>query len=503
MRIKSSVKNTVAALFSNLITIVIGIVAQTYFIKLLGVEYLGLNGLFTNIISMLGIVELGIGSAITYNLYKPIANKDEETIQSLLHFYKKAYRIIATIIILISIIIIPFLPNLVGKITIKTNIYIIYMLFVIDIVCSYFLSYKRGMLYADQQGYIINLVHVLCLIILNILQILFLYITKNYYLYLIIKITMRIIENIIITIIINYRYSFLREKSIKPLEKNIKNDIISKVKALFFHKIAGFVISGTDNIIISKYLGIITVGLYSNYYLIINSIQTVFNQTLVALTPSIGNLLTENQSKKNYDIFKKIRFLNFWFSTFTAVSLMLIMDSFITIWLGKKYMLSKMVLLMLVINYFIQTMRNSYSIFKEAAGIFYEDRFVPIIESALNVLASIILLKYFGLAGVFMGTITSSLVLWCYSYPKYIYKDLFKQKYKNYILETIAYLTLFIFVLAVSYSISMLTTSENNLLNFAINIILSLTVPNLILLLIFRNNNNFKYYLNLIKKKHK
>lgn len=503
MRIKSSVKNTVAALFSNLITIVIGIVAQTYFIKLLGVEYLGLNGLFTNIISMLGIVELGIGSAITYNLYKPIANKDEETIQSLLHFYKKAYRIIATIIILISIIIIPFLPNLVGKITIKTNIYIIYMLFVIDIVCSYFLSYKRGMLYADQQGYIINLVHVLCLIILNILQILFLYITKNYYLYLIIKITMRIIENIIITIIINYRYSFLREKSIKPLEKNIKNDIISKVKALFFHKIAGFVISGTDNIIISKYLGIITVGLYSNYYLIINSIQTVFNQTLVALTPSIGNLLTENQSKKNYDIFKKIRFLNFWFSTFTAVSLMLIMDSFITIWLGKKYILPKMVLLMLVINYFIQTMRNSYSIFKEAAGIFYEDRFVPIIESVLNVLASIILLKYFGLAGVFMGTITSSLVLWCYSYPKYIYKDLFKQKYKNYILETIAYLTLFIFVLAVSYSISMLTISENNLLNFAINIILSLTVPNLILLLIFRNNNNFKYYLNLIKKKHK
>ena len=500
MRVKNSIKNTTAAIVSNILTILIGLVAQAVFIKILGTEYLGINGLFTNIISMLGIVELGIGSAIVYNLYKPIANRDYETIKSLMNFYKKAYHIIALVVFIIGISIIPFLGYFIGKVTIDININLVYILFIIDIVCSYLLTYKRSLLYADQKNYIINIIHMIYLVTLNISQLLLLYITKNYYLYLGIKIILRIIENVVITIIVNKKYSYLKEKNIKKLDKKIEKDIFQKVKALFFHKIGSFIVLGTDNLIISRYLGIITVGLYSNYYMIINALNTLFSQAITALTPSVGNLLVEKNSNKNFEVFRKVRFINFWIATFTSVALLIIMNSFITIWIGEAYLLSNLVLITLVINFFMTMMRNSYSTFKEAAGIFHEDRYVPIIESFVNIVASIILLKYFGLAGVFMGTIISGLILWCYSYPKFVYKKLFCRSYLSYIKETISYIILFILILIISYKISNIYTFYNIWVQLLYNIIVSLIIPNIILLIIFYKNDNLKYYYRLFKK---
>lgn len=500
MRIKNSIKNTIAAMSSNILTIIIGLIAQAVFIRILGTEYLGINGLFTNIISMLGIVELGIGSAIVYNLYKPIANRDKETIKSLMNFYKKAYHIIALVVFIIGISIIPFLSYFIGETIVDININLVYLLFIIDIVCSYLLTYKRSLLYADQKNYIINIIHMIYLVTLNISQLLLLYITKNYYLYLGIKIILRIIENVVITIIVNKKYSYLKEKNIKKLDKKIEKDIFQKVKALFFHKIGSFIVLGTDNLIISRYLGIITVGLYSNYYMIINALNALFSQALTALTPSVGNLLVEKKTKKNFEVFRKVRFINFWIATFTSVALLIIMNSFITIWIGEAYLLSNLVLITLVINFFMTMMRNSYSTFKEAAGIFHEDRYVPIIESFVNIVASIILLKYFGLAGVFMGTIISGLILWCYSYPRFVYKKLFCRSYLSYIKETISYIILFILILIISYKISNIYTFYNIWVQLLYNIIVSLIIPNIILLIIFYKNDNLKYYYRLFKK---
>lgn len=500
MRVKNSIKNTIAAMSSNILTIIIGLIAQAVFIRILGTEYLGINGLFTNIISMLGIVELGIGSAIVYNLYKPIANRDKETIKSLMNFYKKAYHIIALVVFIIGISIIPFLSYFIGETIVDININLVYLLFIIDIVCSYLLTYKRSLLYADQKNYIINIIHMIYLVTLNISQLLLLYITKNYYLYLGIKIILRIIENVVITIIVNKKYSYLKEKNIKKLDKKIEKDIFQKVKALFFHKIGSFIVLGTDNLIISRYLGIITVGLYSNYYMIINALNTLFSQALTALTPSVGNLLVEKKTKKNFEVFRKVRFINFWIATFTSVALLIIMNSFITIWIGEAYLLSNLVLITLVINFFMTMMRNSYSTFKEAAGIFHEDRYVPIIESFVNIVASIILLKYFGLAGVFMGTIISGLILWCYSYPRFVYKKLFCRSYLSYIKETISYIILFILILIISYKISNIYTFYNIWVQLLYNIIVSLIIPNIILLIIFYKNDNLKYYYRLFKK---
>ena len=500
-RKKSSFKNMITAVSSNVLTIIVGLVAQAVFIKILGSEYLGLNGLFSNVISMLGIVELGMGSAIIYNMYKPIAENDYEKIKSLMHFYKKSYLIITVIISIIGIMIIPFIKYIVDieSVTVDVNVYLVYILFLLETICSYILSYKRSMLYADQKEYITNIIHMGYTIIVNTMQLTFLSFTHDYYLYLIIKVIMRLVENIVISSYVNRRYSYLLDNNVTKLDSKTEKDIFQKIKALFFHKIGGFIVSGTDNIIISKYLGLVTVGLYSNYYMIINAVQTVINHIIQATRASVGNLLVTESKKKQFDIFNKIRFVNFWISCFSSICIFIIMDSFITIWIGYKFVLPTKVLLVLVINFFIVSSRSTYGAFKEAAGIFYEDRFVPIIESLLNIVLSIIFVKKFGLMGVFMGTVASGLVLWCYSYPKYVYKNLFGRSYYDYIKETIYYLIVFVLIAGFSYSLAILISFENVYLQFISNVLIALIVPNVIMLLLFSKDENFKYFINMLK----
>ena len=327
-----------------------------------------------------------------------------------------------------------------------------------------------------------------------------LFYTKNYYLYLIVKIIVRIIENLIITYIVNKEYSYLKEDA-KKLYPTIEKDIIKKVKALFFHKIGGFVVLGTDNIIISKFLGLVSVGLYSNYYMIINAVQTLFSQALVALTPSVGNLLVKENKNKTFEVFKKIRFMNFWIATFTSVCILNMMQQFITIWIGEEYLLDDIVLIVLVFNLFQKLMRSTYQTFKEAAGIYYEDRFVPLLESLINIIVSIIGVKLIGLAGVFIGTIISGFVLWFYSYPKYVYKKLFDRSYKDYLKETLGYIILFIVISYLTYYINNIYLVNNIYFEFVKNILIAIIVPNILMLLVFIKNDNFKYYIQLIKTK--
>ncbi len=498
MRTKNSIKNTSVSFITNLLTIVIGLIAQGIFIKILGSEYLGINGLFSNIISMLGIVELGVGSAIIYHLYKPIVEEDIKKVKALMNFYKKCYTIIALIILTIGLMIIPYLNLFIEEVTIDINISLVYILFIIEIVCSYLLSYKRSIINANQKNYLVNFIHIGYLVILNILEIIILVLTKNYYLYLGIKIVMRILENVGVTLLANKLYPYLKNNNEK-LDENTKKDIFQKVKALFFHKIGGFIVLGTDNIIISKFIGIIEVGLYSNYYMIIEAVEKLFGQVIKVITPSVGNMLVKESSEKSFEIFKRVRFLNFWIATFSGISLLVVMNSFITVWIGSKYLLATCVLIVLVLNYYAKSMRSCHMIFKEAAGIYYEDRYIPLLESVLNIVASLILLKYFGLAGIFMGTIISSLVLYCISYPKYVYKKLFNRSYLNYTKETLGYLSIFLVLAVITYKISRLIVISNAFLSLIINCLIAVVIPNLVLLIIFWHTDNFKYYLNLLK----
>lgn len=500
MRTNYSMKNSSSAIIANIISVLIAFIAQAVFIRVLGAEYLGLNGLFTNILTMLSIFELGIGNAIVYNLYRPIANNDKEMIKSLMLFYRKAYRFIAAVILMVGILIIPFLKYIVGNVTVDINIYIVYILFLISTVSSYFMVYKRNLIIANQRNYIINIIHMIYLVSLNILQLAIICFTKNYYLYLIVKIICQIIENMLITFKANNDYPYLKEKKVQRLNSDIEKDIFSRVKALIFHKVGAIVVNGTDNVIISSFLGIVQVGLYSNYYAIITAVNSLFSQVISSTTASVGNLIvTENESKR-FLVFRRLRFLNFWLATFAGTCILVIMEPFIKVWVGEKYLLSTGILVVLVINFYQKLMRNSYSTFKDSAGIWREDKFVPLIESLINIIFSIVLLHFFGMAGVFMGTIISGLALWCYSYPKYVYKKLFKRSYWNFAKETLGYIVIFIIIAAITYGCSMLYTAPYPLLQVIFNTLICLVIPNVILYVIFRKSDTYIYYQSLLKK---
>ena len=494
MRTNYSVKNSITSFTNNIITFIVMFVGQTLFIKILGVEYTGLNGLFSNILTLLNLFELGFGSAITYNLYKYIKNNDKETIKSILRFYKKAYNYIAILIFLVGLLFIPFLKYIVKDVSVNININIIYILFLISTISTYLITYKRNLLFASQRNYIINIINIIYVIVLNILQILILFLTKNYYLYLIIKIICILLENIVISIKVNKDYPYILEKNINPIDKKIKQDIFNKIRALVMHKVSGAITKGTDNILISYFFGIKIVGLYTSYNYIISSINKLFSNIVSASRASVGNLLVEGNKEKNYQVFKRISFLNFWITIFTTACLFILIEPFIKIWLGSNFLLDKIVLITLMINYYQVMMRNTYIVFKDAAGIWVEDKYVPLIKSILNIVTSIILLKIFGLAGVFMGTIVSSLVQWFYSYPKFVYINLLNRSIKNYINDFITHFIILVSVLLICYFINIYST------NIFISFIICMIIPNLILYLLFRNKDEFKYYINLFKK---
>lgn len=493
MRSQNSIKNTIVSILMSIITILIGLVTQKIFIKILGTEYLGLNGLFTNILSMLAIAELGIGSAIIYSLYKPIAENDKEKIKSLIGFYKKSYRIIALIVAIIGICVVPFLEKIVGQTDIQESITFLYLLFLFDTVVSYLLTYKRSILYASQKTYIINIVHILYLVLMNILQIVILVLTKNYIAYLVIKIIFRIIENVVITIIANKMYPYIKGKNVKEIDKQTKKSIILKVKGLIFHKIGSFVVLGSDNIIISTFLGVATVGLYSNYNTILQAVNNLFSQVFSSITASVGNLLVEKEKEKSYKIYKNMLFINSWMYNFSAIAILCLMEPFIKIWIGGQYLLSYGVLIILSINFYVQGMRKTSNTFKEAAGIFHEDRFVPIMESMINIVTSIAFLKVWGLAGVFLGTVTSSLILFLYSYPVYVYKKLFNRTYWQFLKEHSKYLIISAICGIITVVITKNIKLNNNFIQLILNGIIVVIVPNLLQYLIFRKREEFEY----------
>ncbi len=500
MRTKNSIKNTITSFISNIISFVFLFISQTIFIKIMGIEYTGLNGLFSNVLTLLNLFELGIGSAIIYNLYKYISKKNKEQIKSIMKFYKTSYNIIALLILIVGLSLTPFIKYIVGKTTVDINIYIVYILFLISTVATYIISYKRNLIYAYQRNYILNIIHLIYLVILNISQLLIILITKNYYLYLVIKILCILIENIIITYKANHDYPYLLEKNINPIKKEVKEDVVSRVKALFIHKVSGVITYGTDNILISMFFGLTSVGLYTNYHYIIKTIDTLFRNITSSADASVGNLLVEKDYEERFIAFKKIRFLNLVITIITSVCLLCLIEPFITLWLGKKFLLSKLVLVVLIINYYQSMMKTPYSIFKDSAGIWREDKYVPIIQVFLNLVSSIVLLKIFGISGIFMGTIISSLLVWFYSYPKFVYKKLFNRKIKEYYKELINKVLLSVIIITITYLITISFNIKILLLNLIIKLLISLIIPIIVLYLIYRKTDEYKYYIYLINK---
>ncbi|MCF0228544.1 MAG: O-antigen ligase family protein [Parasporobacterium sp.] len=502
-RTEKSARNVLFTVFASVTAILIGLIAQKLFIQILGLEYAGLNGLFNNVISMLAIADLGIGEAVVFHLYRPLKENDRETIRSLMRFYRKAFHIVSLVVAVIGVCLIPVLPYIAKTAEADVNTTVIYLIFLADVVLSYFLSYKRAILYADQKNYYISIIHMVYLVGMNTAQLLMLYFTRNYYAYLIAKVVFRILENVVITYVANRQYPYLKEADVRPLAPEIRFDIRKKTGALLFHKIGTFIVNGTDNILISVFFNLKAAGLYSNYYLVIDALTKLFTPALAALTPSVGDMLVSESKEHIFLTFRRIRFINFWMASFAGTSLFVLIQPFISIWFGREYLLSFGVTATLALQFFQLMMRGSYNSFQDAAGIFYENRFVPLVESALNIISSIILLKIFGLAGVFAGTIISSLALWGFSYPKFVYAGLFGRSIRSYISETVGYLGVFVIVCAAAYGAVSLVNSclaADGLMLLIADGIICFVVTNGLMALIFIRSDCFKYFTGLLTK---
>ena len=499
MRTRKSIKNIIWAAIIFTINIIVNFISRKIFIVIMGNEYNGLNSLLLNVSSMLSIAELGISNAIIYKLYKPFSENNKEKIKSLMKFYKNAYRLVAISVLAIGICILPFLKYIINDIDIDINIHISYILYVIDVFVSYLLSYKRSIFIVSQNEYIIKKIHLLYVLLYNTIQTLIIFLTKNYYLFLIIKILFTILENIIITMFANKKYPFLLSKADK-LDKNDKKEIIQKIKALFVHKVAGFIVNGTDNILISLFFGIIMVGKYNNYFVIMNSLFMLVSAVFTAITPSIGNLLVEDNKEKNLNVYKKIKLINLIISLVSSCLLLALIQNFIILWLGKEYILDNTLICTIVIYYFYRTLKLPIVSFKDAAGIYYEDRFVPLIESIINVVFSIFFAKLLGLTGILIGTIISNLFLFVYSYPKFVYSKLFNSNameyYKLFFKDSI----IMLFTLSLVNIINTNIIIKNIYLNMIFEIIIGLFIPIIIIIIIYKDSAELKYYLNILKK---
>ena len=498
-RTSSTIKNLFWAFIGQGIGLIISFISRIFFLKILGSEYLGLNGLFTNILTVLSLAELGIGTAIIYSLYRPLAVKDELKIKQLMFFYKKTYIIIGIIILILGIAITPFLKYLINDIPNIDYIWLIYILFVINTSVSYFYSYKRNLIIADQNRYIATIYRYLFYILLNITQIIYLVITKDYFGFLVLQIIFTILENIFVSKKADEMYPFLKDKRKYTLDKETKIELFKNTKAMMMHKIGTVVVNSTDNIVLSSFVGLTAVGLYSNYYLVIYALTLITDQLYNSVKSSIGNLYAIEDSNKSYDIFKKLDFLTFWISACCTCCMISLYNPFITIWVGEQYLFSMDIVIAIVINFYLKLMRKSILSFREAAGLFYKDRWKPILESVVNLVVSIILAKKIGTLGVFIGTIVSYvfICIWVEVYVLYRYgfKKSIKIYFKNYFIE----LTIVIILCLLTFSACYLIP-QAGLVGFVIKVIICFCIPNVILYFVYRNSNEFKYFKKLFFK---
>ncbi|SCJ98236.1 Polysaccharide biosynthesis protein [uncultured Clostridium sp.] len=498
MRIMNSIRNSSVGLIVHIAIMMLNFISRTYFVRLLGSEYLGINGLFTNIISMLNLVELGVGSAITYSLYKPLALEDKSKVSTIMRVYKKIYYKIGTVVLGIGIALIPFL-NLFINGKYDKNIVIIFLLFLIDTIVSYFLGYKRTILEADQKIYILKLVNFIQQLTSNILAIVILILTKNYILYLVMRILVHILEDIFIIKIVENRYSYISYIDKDEFSLEEKNELKRNVKALFLHRIGGYFIFSTDNLIISKFISISTVGIFSNYTLIIESINGVIKQMINNISASYGNLIVKENCDKKLDIYNKIMFINFWIGGFSAIVLLCLINPFIMLWIGNGYTFDMKIVIVMVINFYILSMRMSINIPRTTAGLFFNDRYVCIIEAAINIITSIILVNNLGIIGVLLGTTITSISVQFITVPYLCYKHIFKKPLKEYYIRYFSYLMTTLVTAIITYLICSININNNIYINFLYKVMVCTIVPNLIFILRYIKLDEFQYYIQLLK----
>lgn len=502
-RLKNSALNFASGFLGRVLAILLNFAVRTIFIYCLNEAYLSVNGLYSNILTVLSLAELGFGSAMVYRMYAPVAVKDYQKTAALLQFYKKIYIIIGVVIFLLGLCVIPFMDYIIKDKPDISGLTLYYILFLVNTSISYwFSSYKASVLYADQKEYIQTNVQNTMAILQSGLQIVLLLLFRKYLLYLLIQLAGNIFLNLYVAHLVDKRYPEIQTYQGASLSAEERVQIRKDTEALVLSRFGHVALNGTDNIIISAVVGVLWVGRLSNYTLICDSVTSVLCQITAAITGSLGNFFATEDKHAGYALFKKVEFLNFWLYGFSFIALVTLLDPFVQIWAGERFVLGLPISIAIAINFFVAGYMNTLWVFRSTIGLFKQGKFRPILVAILNIILSIFLGKLWGVFGVLFATFLSRAAISLWYDPLILHRYGFevscKPFFARYFRRVLLLTTILIVMLTIRYVV---LSSATTVLRFAVMTMFTAIVPNAIFWLAYHRCEEYAYFRSIVKER--
>lgn len=497
-RTSNVLRNSVVSIVCQIAGIVASFGCRTVFTLMLGKEYLGVSGLFTNILTILSFAELGIGSAVVYRLYEPLARHDEEKILQYMELYKKLYRVIVLVILAAGMLLIPFLGYLVKAPDVKESVTLLYCLYLANTLVSYIFIYKKSLLTADQKDYLVTAISQIITIAMNAMQVIILLVTKNFVLYLLLQIGAGLLVNIVCSLYANKRYSFLNKKASGKLTQDEVKGLKKDVSGLLLTQIAATTFTGTDNIFISAFIGIGSVGILSNYTLILSTINSMMNKMFNSFTASIGNLAVDDR-KKAEKVLEKLYFINSTIYSYICAGMILLIHEFVTIiWLNSDYSLPEVVVTLAILELWLRSLHYPLHTVQLALGLFSQYRFMYLVAAIFNLVFDFLLIRPLGITGLYFATIFGRSMI--YLTDIYVvYRIGFEKSMKSYFVMFFKWAVFLSAVCGVSLC-GIRIICIGGFLGFITKIVLVTFVYLALFVLVYRKSDNYQYFENLIKR---
>lgn len=500
MRIKNAFRNSFFSVISQVILILVGFFSQRVMNLRMGEELVGMNSVISNINAILSISELGMSTAVVFHLYSAFANGDEKRIASLMKLYKRAYCVISAVIVALGLCVLPYVHLFLKENSFSISyIRFIYGLWLLRAALACLLSYKRSILIADQREYIISIAALLANVLNYLLIIVMVELFRNYAAALALNIVVEVLLNLWISQYVNQKYTFLRQYKNEPMDKDVVKKVFGDIKNIFVIRMSTNLLTSTDNLIMSSFISVAVVGLYSNYSMIIQSVTNILEACSNALQPTVGNLFTEQNHKKEYDVLRQITFLFFCGTSFASVSLIMLMTPFVAdVWLGREYALSMSIIVCCVVNFFTRLTSMPLAMMMGVTGLFDKERNLSILVAVTNLGLSLALVSKLGVVGVLLGTFASYMIQIVVRI-KILIRDYMHQKCGRFVFEMLQYVVITVLEVIAALEIKKYVYIEGSILSFILLMIICVLLPNLINYVLFHRNWRFLSILGLIK----
>ena len=487
-RTDNSLRNVGASFVSKILTLLLAFISRKVFIHYIGVRYLGINGLFSNVLTLLSLADLGLGTAMNVSLYKPIAEHDTEKVSSLLWFFRRIYFLIALAVTLIGLSLLPFLKYLVNLDQDIPHLKLYFIIFVLNNAVSYLFVYKAAILRADQKRYKVINVEIFVNISFTIIKIISVVLFSSYLLYIILGVVAVFVNNLIISALANREYTFIR--SHKELSTGDKKTIAKDISSMFIYRLSYTLLNGTDNILISVMVGTIAVGLYSNYLVITANLIALVELLFTSLTPSIGNLVVTSSQSHRYKVFQSMQMVSYWLSGVITVCIFFLIQGFITIWLGSRYLLDELAVWAIALNTFFAMCMRPVWTFREGTGMYRKIKFVMLTTAMLNLGLSVLLGKFLGISGILFATSISKLLTYFWYEPKILYRDFFEKTVSQYYFSFFGNAALMLFCGGICY-LALRLFQKTDILTWIVKAIICFAIVNVVYYIRYRKTEDF------------